>query len=220
MKIKPNYYLQTNKRWSLIRFTSTNNPKQTIGSSGCGITCAAMILSTLLNDTTILPDFVAKLCVDNGYRTVNSGTDFKFFPFIAKKYNLKLIESYKTDDVVKHLQEGALVVCSMTKGYFTQGGHFILAYDVKDGNIIVHDPNSTVRTKASISTFKQQCQKYFIFKKGEDKMITPKTEHWAKPVLDKAILSGLIQNGKDLYSNITWGELLTILDRVGLLEKK
>jgi len=178
------HYLQYDKRWGAIPFTSTNNNKQTIASSGCGTTCAAMVLSEFLNDPTILPDFTAKLCVDNGFRTVNSGTDFKFFPFIAKKFNLQLIESYKTDDVVKYLQEGALVICSMTKGYFTQAGHFILAYDVKDGNIIVHDPNSTVRTKASIGTFKKECQKYFVFKKVE-KTMSEKVEEAKKILKEK-----------------------------------
>lgn len=199
--MKPIYYMQSNSKWGKLPFTSTNNPKQTIASSGCGTTCAAMVLATLLNDATILPDFTAKLCVNNRFRTVNDGTDFKFFPFIAKKYNLQLIEIYKTDEAVKHLQNGALVICSMTKGYFTTGGHFILAYNVKDGNIIVHDPNSTVRTKATIEIFKQQCQKYFIFTKTE-----VKTMNW------KEILEKVSEQSPDWEKAITTAQNVAIAD--------
>ena len=210
--MKPIYYMQSNSKWGKLPFTSTNNPKQTIASSGCGTTCAAMVLATLLNDATILPDFTAKLCVNNGFRTVNDGTDFKFFPFIAKKYGLELIECYKTDEAVKHLQEGALVICSMTgikdskgnviaSGYFTKGGHFILAYDVKDGNIIVNDPNSTIRTKASIEIFKQQCQKYFIFTKAE-----VKTMNW------KEILEKVSEQSPDWEKAITTAQNVAIAD--------
>jgi ABC-type bacteriocin/lantibiotic exporter with double-glycine peptidase domain len=169
--MRPVFYLQTDTRWGRIPFTSHNDKTQTIGSSGCGVTSMAMVLSTWV-DPTMKPDYVAKLAVDNGYRTFNSGTDFGFFPFIAQKYRLKLVESYKTDDAVWALQHGGLVICSMTKGYFTQCGHYILAYDVQNGNIIVNDPNSTTRTQASIDIFRQQCQKYFIFYKKEEKPMT------------------------------------------------
>lgn len=183
MSNKPVYYNQNDSVWGKIPYTSTHNPSQTIGSSGCGTTCMAMILSTMV-DPTMKPDFTAKLAVDNGFRTVNSGTDFAFFPFIADKYGLQLQESFSTDEAVQALQNGSLVICSMTPGYFTKVGHFILAYDVQNGNIIVNDPAHPDRTQASIDLFKQQCQKYFIFTKE----VKPMNLDEAKQVLrDKGI---------------------------------
>lgn len=180
---RPVYYLQWDNRWGKLPFTNHNDLKQTIGTSGCGITCAAMILATLLKDSTILPDSTAKLAVDNGYRTYNLGTDFKFFPFIAERFGLKLIESYSTNEAIQHLQQGDLVICSMTgikdkkgniiaPGHFTKNGHFILAYGVQDGCIFVNDPNHNddAHSKATISVFQKECQKYFIFERGESIM--------------------------------------------------
>ena len=54
----------------------------------------------------------------------------------------------------------------MEPGHFTKGGHYILAYGVENGNILVNDPASTVRVKASVSIFEQQCKQYFVFTRG------------------------------------------------------
>ena len=204
--MKPIYYKQSDHRWGKLLFTSHNDRTQTIGSSGCGVTCAAMVLATLLNDATIKPDYTAKLCVDNGYRTFNSGTDFKFFPWIAQKFSLKLKESFSTDEVVQALKNGALVICSMTKGYFTQSGHFILAYDVKDGNILVNDPAHPERTQGSIGLFKRECQKYFIFTKEEKPM--NEFEENIKVLKDNGIIDADSQHGPD--EPVTWSMLAKV----------
>lgn len=205
MSSKPVYYLQSDPNWGKLSFTSHNDPTQTIGSSGCGVTSMSMILSTWI-DPTMKPDYVAKLCVDNGYRTYNSGTDFAFFPFVAAKYGLLLKESFNTDEVVQALQNGALVICSMTPGYFTKTGHFILAYDVQNGNIIVNDPAHPDRTQASIDLFRQQCQRYFIFTKEEKPMTLDEAKQALKDkfgLLDETITFLLCYKyGEDLVMKL------------------
>jgi hypothetical protein len=166
---KPIYYNQNDKRWGKIEYSNHNDKKQTIGTSGCGIVCAAMVLATFLEDPTILPDYTANLAVRNGFRTFNEGTAFDFFPFIADVFGLKLTQSYHVNDAVLALDRGALVICSMTKGYFTQSGHFILAYAVQDGEIYVNDPAHPQKAKAPTSIFEHECQKYFIFEKIDKK---------------------------------------------------
>ena len=75
------YYSQADSRWASKLYTSTNNNSQTMKSSACGPTSGAMVVSSAKG--AILPTTLARLSVDNGYRTANSGTAWAFFPFIA-----------------------------------------------------------------------------------------------------------------------------------------
>ncbi len=176
---KPIDYKQYADKWKNKLYTNTGNPKYTMSYSGCGPTSAAMVLSTFV-DKKINPWDVAQLSLQNGFRVENEGTAWALFGWLAKKYNLDFYQTSSTGEAVKALQGGnALAVCIMGPGYFTTGGHYILAYDVdKDGNILVNDPISPYRVKASRSVFIQQCQQYFIFynrpygtKKAIDKLV-------------------------------------------------
>ena len=60
------YYNQADSRWANTSYTSSNNKTQTIKSSGCGPTSAAIVVSS--SKGAILPTTMAKLFVDNGYR--------------------------------------------------------------------------------------------------------------------------------------------------------
>ena len=57
------YYSQKDSRWFNIMFSSVSDESQTIGSSGCGPTSAAMVVSS--SKGTILPTTMATLAVDN-----------------------------------------------------------------------------------------------------------------------------------------------------------
>jgi hypothetical protein len=111
---------------------------------------------------------MAKLAVDNGYRTKSSGTAWAFFPFLARKYGLKCVQvsgKYGLPDVRKALKEHhALVVCNMGKGYFTTGGHYILAYADDGKNLIVNNPGAGhSRDKGTYDVFNKECRAYWIF---------------------------------------------------------
>ena len=124
-----------------------------------------MVAATFVNPN-IDPPTVSEFVVQNGYRTFNSGTDWGFFPFAAKYYNLKFKQTFSTDEAIKALSEGnALIVASMGIGYFTRNGHYIVLYAVDESNqqILVNDPNSITRTKASYDIFRKQTACYFIF---------------------------------------------------------
>jgi ABC-type bacteriocin/lantibiotic exporter with double-glycine peptidase domain len=161
---KPVYYNQKDSKWRDIPYTIINDPKQTIGYSGCGITCMAMILKTY--GYNITPPDTAKLAIDMHDRSANQGTEWEYFPHIAKKYNLEFSQTDSTKVAVKAIKNNALVVCSMSPGYFTKSGHFILAWGIaENGDILVNDPNSTTKNRASKSIFINQCKEYFIFNK-------------------------------------------------------
>ena len=58
-------------------------------TSACGPTTAAMIVSSAKG--AILPTTMARLSVDNGYRTANSGTAWSFYSFVADYFKFSEI---------------------------------------------------------------------------------------------------------------------------------
>ena len=133
------YYNQADERWASHIYTSSGNNSQTMKSSGCGPTSAAMIISSLKE--IVRPDVIADLFVQNGYRSANNGTYLKAFEFIAQKYGLTVNLKYKLDDAVDCLKRGGMVVACCKAGLFSTGGHIIALAGIKDNNtIIVYDP--------------------------------------------------------------------------------
>ena len=164
MNIRPLYYKQSDPRWKNIQYTIDGDKNETIGASGCGPTCAAMIIASV-REPKITPVEMCRLAIEMRDRTANSGTEWEFFGKVAAKYDIPFKQSGNTKEAVEALKSGAYVICSMKAGKFTKGGHYILGWDFKDNNIIVHDPASTAyeRTYGDIRTFEIQCKQYFIF---------------------------------------------------------
>lgn len=140
------YYSQADSRWASKLYTSTNNYSQTMKSSACGPTSAAMIVSSAKG--AILPTTMARLFVDNGYRTANSGTAWAAYPFTADYFGFE--EYYKTSDFNKAMdylkQKNAIgtskyyIICSCGSGLFTTGGHYIVLASLDGNTIQVMDP--------------------------------------------------------------------------------
>lgn len=140
------YYSQADSRWATKLYTSTNNKTQTMKSSACGPTCSAMVVSSAKG--AILPTTLARLSVDNGYRTANSGTAWAFYPFIADYFGFK--EYHKTSDFNKAMdylkQKNAIgtskyyIICSCGSGLFTSSGHYIVLASLDGNTIQVMDP--------------------------------------------------------------------------------
>lgn len=143
----PTYYSQADSRWANKPYTSTNNKTQTIKLSGCGPTSAAMIVSS--SKGAILPTTMAKLFVDNGYRTANNGTAWSAYSFVADFFDFK--EYYTTNDFDKAMdylgtdknKDGNpdyYIIASCGSGLFTSGGHYIVLADLDNSTIKVYDP--------------------------------------------------------------------------------
>lgn len=140
------YYSQADSRWASKLYTSTNNHSQTMKSSACGPTSAAMIVSSAKG--AILPTTMARLFVDNGYRTANSGTAWAAYPFTADYFGFK--EYHKTSDFNKAMdylkQKNAIgtskyyIICSCGSGLFTSSGHYIVLASLDGNTIQVMDP--------------------------------------------------------------------------------
>ena len=114
------YYNQADKRWANYPYPSKTYPKATVKSSGCGPTSAAMIISSFIK--TIYPNEMAKLFLDNGLRA-DTGTSHEAFPWIAKKYDLKMKKTIYIADAVECLKRGGMCIAyCKAGGLFSTGG--------------------------------------------------------------------------------------------------
>ena len=132
------YYSQLDNRWRYNMYSSVGNSSQTIGTSGCGPTSAAMVVSSIKGNIT--PDQMAELYTKYGYRSANQGTYWSAFKWTADIFDIGYSECYKLDDAVAKLKDNHYIIASCNQGLFTYGGHFIVLTGVEGDYIKVYDP--------------------------------------------------------------------------------
>lgn len=132
------YYSQIDNRWSNQIYTSSGNYSQTIGSSGCGPTCASMIVSSIKG--IITPDIMATLFVKNGYRSANNGTYWSAYRAVADEFNIGYQETADINKVIDLLKNNNYVICSVGNGLFTTGGHYIVIVGIEGNTLKIYDP--------------------------------------------------------------------------------
>ena len=150
------YYSQIDSRWKNHVYTAIGDESQTIGTSGCGPTSAAMIVTAIKG--TITPDEMGDLFVQYGYRSANSGTYWSAFRWVADVFDIEYQEATNIDKAIELLRNDNYVVCSVANGLFTSGGHFIVLTEINGDSITVYDPylyagkfdTSTRRGKATV----------------------------------------------------------------------
>lgn len=166
---KPVDYKQYDSKWAKVVYTQNNtyDRSQTIKSSGCGPTSAADVVATFW-DKSITPVELAAYSVSRGYRTKNSGTSWSFFKDVAQKFGAsKFIQTSSYATAAAAVNDGALVVVSVKKSRWTNGGHFICWWKVDSKYVYIADPasSSSSRAKAPWSELKEAAKQYFIFYK-------------------------------------------------------
>ena len=132
------YYSQLDNRWKNQMYSSINNVSQTIGTSGCGPTSSAMVVSSIKGNIT--PNEMANLYMQYGYRSANQGTYWSAFKWTADVFDIGYSECYKLDDAVAKLKDNNYIIASCNQGLFTYGGHFIVLTGVEGDYIKVYDP--------------------------------------------------------------------------------
>lgn len=132
------YYSQLDNRWRYNMYSSVGDSSQTIGTSGCGPTSAAMVVSSIKGNIT--PDTMANLYTQYGYRSANQGTYWSAFKWTADVFDIGYSECYKLDDAVAKLKDNHYIIASCNQGLFTYGGHFIVLTGVEGDYIKVYDP--------------------------------------------------------------------------------
>lgn len=142
------YYNQTDEIWAEQPYGTDQ-----LGGYGCGPAVMSMAVSSLLN-SPVDPAEMAELCVDRGYWCRGHGSYYTIVGGVAEAYGLTCTalppEDLLEEELITYLATGGLAVALMTKGHFTNGGHFILLRGVTlDGSILVADPASRERSLTS-----------------------------------------------------------------------
>lgn len=174
---RPVRYLQTDPKWAKFPY-AVSGEVATIGGSGCGPTAAAMVIATLA-DASFTPVTACEWALKKGYKCKGNGTYYSYFGPQGATYGLRW-EQINWSDLRKvsatsakpyhdralaAVKAGDMVICCMGPGNWTNGGHFILWYDVDDNNFVyINDPASTKewRQKNTLALLRAQVKYYFI----------------------------------------------------------
>ena len=151
------YYNQTDSRWRYHQYSSIGDRSQTIGTSGCGPTSTAMVVTAIKG--TITPDTMGDLFVQYGYRSANNGTYWSAFRWVADVFDIGYQECSSLDTAVDLVRNNNYVICSVGNGLFTTGGHFIVIVGIEGDTLKIYDPylysgkfdTSTRRGKVTVS---------------------------------------------------------------------
>lgn len=119
-------------------YSSVNDKNQTIGTSGCGPTSAAMVVTAIKG--TITPSQMADLFVKHGYRSANNGTYLSAFRFVADTFDIEYQEKYKLDEALELLRNNHYVIVSVANGLFTTEGHLMVITELEGDMLKIYDP--------------------------------------------------------------------------------
>ena len=142
-------YYQKDPRYANIAYMAPGDSRrQTIGDSGCGPVAGANLLSQITGIDRSVVD-AAKFAVKHGYKTVDSGTDPKYFNAYLGAHDIDS-EYYKDSTQIRRvLSEGRPIVLMGKDGAangstpYGKHSHYVVATGIdKFGNIIIDDPES------------------------------------------------------------------------------
>lgn len=184
MNKRPVAYRQIDPRWKDKPYR-VKGETATIGGSGCGPTCAAMVLETLTGQT-ITPVDTCAWSVQHGYKALNQGTYYSYFAAQFAVCGIQCRQMLGSrlsnqpdhpvhDQVRQYLSEGYYVIALMGPGLWTRSGHYVLLW-AWDDKVRINDPASSkaARLNGDPSTFRQQVRNYWLVdaraynKGGED----------------------------------------------------
>ena len=130
-------FIQWDERWGYSHYGES-----IIGINGCGPTCLSMVAVHLLGNVELNPKWMANYSEEEGYCS-ESGTLWALMSDGAKKLGLESVEIPLDESrIYSNLNVGNPIICSMGPGAFTTEGHFIVLCGMKEGKIIINDPNS------------------------------------------------------------------------------
>ena len=171
MNKKPHYYMQTDPRWAKRPYRVTGE-NSTIGGSGCGPTCAAMLITTLTGKP-VTPVETCQWAIDHGYKALNQGTYYSYFTpqfkahgIVCTKLNTANVYGRPTekvhDTVLELLKAGYYIIACMGKGLWTSSGHFVVVWWCNNV-MYINDPASqkTERMHGDMDTFRKQAKYYW-----------------------------------------------------------
>ena len=211
MNKRPVVYMQTDPRWK-DRPYQVKGETATIGGSGCGPSCAAMLIETLTGQT-FTPEDACKWSVDHGYKALNAGTYYGYFApqfaaFGIKCWQLSWTNTYHNprskihDQALAYLKEGYYLIALMKKGNWTGGGHFIVVWWA-DGKIRINDPASTKdrRLNGDVETFRSEAAYYWVVDARAHNGMTDKEEDMDQEKFNQMFATAMQQYRQELRDN-------------------
>ncbi|MBO5373088.1 MAG: C39 family peptidase [Lachnospiraceae bacterium] len=134
--------MQWDKRWGYDLYGDTM-----IALSGCGPTCMTMAYLYHTKDTTMHPGKMAEYAQEEGYHS-KEGTSWEFWTKGAEDLGMYGEEISLDENIMKAvLDADGVIVCSMSPGDFTDGGHYILLRGYDEKGFFVNDPNRKSNSK-------------------------------------------------------------------------
>ena len=171
MNKQPVNYKQYDSRWAMTDY-STKGEKTNIKESGCGPSCAAMVIESITGKKFTPADACA-WALKHGYKAYKQGTYYSYFVPQFKEFGIACEqmnganlygypESLFHDKAFKLLEQGYYLIACMGPGTWTKGGHFVLVW-WEDGKVRINDPASTKteRLNGDLTTFKKQVKYYW-----------------------------------------------------------
>ena len=226
MNKQPVYYLQTDARWKNKDYSAKGESKpRTIGTSGCGPTCAAMLIETLTGKT-YTPADAAAWALKHGYKAPNQGTyyayfapQFKAFGIDCQQLNWKSLYGKPSDathtKAFDLLKKGYYLIAVMGPGTWTTSGHFVVVW-WEDGKVRINDPNSKAanRTAGALATFKKQVKYYWAIdarKHNENGKAAAPTTATKKPAASAVKIDDAASGPKTAYAK-AWTVTASLLN--------
>jgi len=134
--------LQYDPRWGYFEYGG-----KPMGLSGCGPTCLAMTVLSLTDMDNVTPDKVAAYSLEKGHYVKDVGTAWKLLDEFPTLYGLTVEHpALKEVSMKVALDEGKVLICSVSKGVFTAEGHFIMIYGYDETGFMVNDPKCVARS--------------------------------------------------------------------------
>ena len=115
-----------------------------ICTSGCGVTSAAMAVATLTQNKSITPETInssARVGTDCG----SDGTTGSLFPYVSSNNGLEAKSISTKKDIISTLDSGGLVIANVAGVfgdgiYKTDGGHYVVIRGYSGDNVYIADP--------------------------------------------------------------------------------
>lgn len=137
-------FLQWDPRWGYAEYGDDSN----IGIAGCGPACISMALYYLTRNENLTPDVIADYSMTNGYYVSGVGTAWALLEDVPALYGIEVSQlRIREENMKQALEEGGILICSMSAGDFTASGHFIVIYGYDSQGFLVNDPNCVARSR-------------------------------------------------------------------------
>lgn len=134
--------LQYDPRWGYFEYGGKE-----MGLSGCGPTCLAMTVLALTDFDNVTPDKIAAYSLEKGHYVKNVGTAWKLLDEFPALYGLTVEHpTLKEESMKTALDEGKVLICSVSRGVFTADGHFVMIYGYDETGFMVNDPKCVARS--------------------------------------------------------------------------